>query len=100
MSRIVQEISFQAKLPRKATKSANFVEIRLHYFFTILYNVDMDTMPVYVGDFKKYIVKFNFKWLQLVSLYFEMFFLAIAYWKLMIRVKLCLSNHIYRFRLP
>ena len=34
MSRIVEEISFQAKFPRKATKSANFVEIRLHYFFT------------------------------------------------------------------
>ena len=36
-SRIVEEISFQAKYRRKATKSANFAEVRLHYFFTILY---------------------------------------------------------------
>ena len=46
MSRIVEEISFQAKLPRKATKSANFVEIRLHYFFTILYVCDKNQKPL------------------------------------------------------
>ena len=31
------KISFQAKFLRKATKTRNFVEIRLHYFCTILY---------------------------------------------------------------
>ena len=30
------EISFQAKFLRKATKSRKFVEIRLHYFCTVL----------------------------------------------------------------
>ena len=34
------EISFQAKFLRKATKSRNFVEIRLHYFCTILYVIE------------------------------------------------------------
>ena len=31
-------------------------------------NVDMDTMPVCFGDFKKCTVNFRFKWLELVSL--------------------------------
>lgn len=31
-------------------------------------NVDMDTIPVYFGGFKKETVNFNFKWLQPVSL--------------------------------
>ena len=39
--------SFQCSVSRKVEK--------------VSYNVDMDTMPVYVGDFQKYIVKFNFK---------------------------------------